>query len=140
MGGVGCPAQLLVAYSPFSWIATGILGHWLLPRHFSSYRRPHACAFAHALTHEVWRGRRRSIRSKRLSSTDASTLNDFVLPSLTAIARKTFIDCEIVGPANLYWWRGNGATDLVGPQMDAVYLEPSRKFLNGIHVGQLCFP
>jgi hypothetical protein len=66
-------------------------------------------------------------------------LNDFVLPSLTAIARKTFTDCEIVGPANLYWWRGNSATDLVGPQMDAVYLEPSRRFFNGITLDSCVF-
>jgi hypothetical protein len=132
-------AQLLVAYSPFSWIATGILGALVTGTTFFLVQ---AAARLRLRTRFDARSLEGPSPVNPLEKTFINRriyLNDFVLPSLTAIARKTFIDCEIVGPANLYWWRGNSATDLVGPQMDAVYFEPNRRFFNGITLDNCVF-
>jgi len=59
-------------------------------------------------------------------------ISEMVLPSHRVLTNKTFIDCEIVGPANLYWFRGNAAAAPYGPKIDAVYLEPKATFFNGI--------
>jgi hypothetical protein len=58
-------------------------------------------------------------------------INDFTLPSHALIDGKTFIDCEIVGPANLFWQPGNIANEIKPPRCDAVYLEPGVQFFNG---------
>ncbi len=66
-------------------------------------------------------------------------LNDFVLPSHTLIDGKTFIDCEIIGPAILYWYANNQATENKAPRIDAVYLDPSIKFFNGLTLQNCIF-
>jgi len=37
-------------------------------------------------------------------------LNEFVLPSHTIIENKTFIDCDLIGPANIYFHSSNNAS------------------------------
>ncbi|MCW5752663.1 MAG: hypothetical protein KIT81_16125 [Alphaproteobacteria bacterium] len=66
-------------------------------------------------------------------------VNDFTLPSLALIDDKTFIDCEIIGPANLFWPAGNMASEIRPPRFDAVYLEPGVKFFNGITLRNCIF-
>ncbi|TMJ01342.1 MAG: hypothetical protein E6G97_15750 [Alphaproteobacteria bacterium] len=58
-------------------------------------------------------------------------LNDFALPSHPYIEGKTFVDCDIIGPANVYWAFGNQANPLRPPVMDAVCLDPGASFTNG---------
>lgn len=49
-------------------------------------------------------------------------LNEFVLPSLPYVEGKTFIDCEIVGPANLILRSGNSVTAQKLPYCDGYVL------------------
>jgi hypothetical protein len=58
-------------------------------------------------------------------------VNDFVLPSHPFIDGKTFIDCDIVGPACIYFSSNNQANPIRPPKVDAVWLEPGAKFNNG---------
>jgi hypothetical protein len=58
-------------------------------------------------------------------------VNDFVLPSHPYIENKTFIDCDIIGPANLYFYVGNQMSPVKPPPIDAVCLDPTKKFSNG---------
>ncbi len=66
-------------------------------------------------------------------------LNDFVLPSHTLIDGKTFIDCEIIGPANIYWFYNNQATENKLPRIDAVYLDPKIIFTSGFTLQNCIF-
>jgi len=129
----------LASYAPLSWVAAGILGAL-------------ATALAFLLVQVAVRLRLRTRFDARnlagpspinpLEKTFVNRriyVNDFVLPSNTIISDKTFIDCEIVGPANLYWWRGNNAPTLLGPPMDAVYLDPKKHFSNGIGLDNCIF-
>ena len=55
---------------------------------------------------------------------------DFSLPSWTVIEQRTFIECEIIGPANIYLLETQ-ATHIPPPALDAVVLDPSARFNNG---------
>ncbi len=59
-------------------------------------------------------------------------LNDFVLPSQPRVVGKTFVDCEIVGPANMYFELDNSVDDVQPGLVDAVSLSGERQFYNGI--------
>lgn len=131
--------DMFSAYKPFSWVAAGILGAAVT-----------ALIFLVVQLAVRLRVRSRFDARNLASSSPVNPLdktfvnrriyvNDFVLPSNQVIAGKSFIDCEIVGPANLYWWRGNNATAPLGPQMDAVYLDPGKKFMNGIALDNCIF-
>jgi hypothetical protein len=58
-------------------------------------------------------------------------LNEFALPSHPIIEGKTFIDCEIIGPANVYLQVGNSVSEPRLPFCDAVLLDGARHFVNG---------
>lgn len=50
-------------------------------------------------------------------------LNEFCLPSHPLVEDKTFIDCEIIGPANILFVSGNNITQGRYPVCDAVRLK-----------------
>ena len=58
-------------------------------------------------------------------------LNDFILPSNPVVTEKTFVDCEIVGPANIFLAVGNRIDDIQSDKVDAVALSQDAQFLNG---------
>lgn len=64
-------------------------------------------------------------------------LNDFILPSNPLVDGKTFVDCEIVGPANIFLSINNNINDIRSPRVDAVALSGLKDFLNG-YVFQNC--
>ena len=59
-------------------------------------------------------------------------LNDFILPSGQVLEGKSFIECEIIGPCNLFMIAGNSINDPRGPITDGVILEP-HKAINNAH-------
>lgn len=126
-------------YAPLSWIVAGFSGLLLY-------------AVSVAL---IGFGRGRNIRAKYNARLIASTggvdpmakvfedkrifLNDFVLPSNPSIESKTFVNCEIVGPANLYLQFDNNIRDIRIGKIDAVALKPESVFLNGIFLRNCTF-
>jgi hypothetical protein len=59
-------------------------------------------------------------------------VSDFVLPSHRLIQGKTFINCDIIGPACLYFNSNNQATNIRFPIVDGIWLHPSAKFNSAI--------
>lgn len=55
-------------------------------------------------------------------------LNDLVLPSQPQVIGKTFVDCKIVGPANMYFEFDNSVDDVQPGSVDAVALSGERQF------------
>ena len=51
-------------------------------------------------------------------------INDFVLPSHTLIENKTFIHCDLIGPANIYFLPNTQTYDTRLPRIDAVWMSP----------------
>jgi hypothetical protein len=58
-------------------------------------------------------------------------LSAFALPSHPYIENKTFINCDFIGPANIYFLAGNAAQEIRAPRFDAVWLAPTAQFFNG---------
>ena len=126
-------------YQPFSWVAAGLSGMLVV-----------AIAFAVFSS-----ARSRYVRSqydinlyKRSGFVDpmAATfenkrifLSDFILPSDPYIGEKTFINCEIVGPANLFFQGNYQVHEQMLPFVDAVMLNGDRNFFNGITVENCTF-
>lgn len=119
-------------YAPFSWVVAGFTG-----------------LIIYALV--VWLigvGRSKLVRSKydakfiqetggvdplaRVFEGKRIYLNDFVLPSQPQVIGKTFVDCEIVGPTNMYFESDNSVDDVKPGTVDAVALSGERQFYNGI--------
>ena len=58
-------------------------------------------------------------------------LNDFILPSSPVIIDRLFVDCDIVGPANIFLSIDNTISHGKSGKVDAVALSAGSKFLNG---------
>lgn len=124
-------AKIFVAYSPFSWVVAGfagLLGFSLSVAAFGwgskTYTRSkydNTMLAKGALIDPL----AKTFEKKRIF------LNEFLLPSHPYCDGKTFIDCEIVGPANIYLEIGNNINEPKLPRCDAVLLDPSKIFYNG---------
>lgn len=118
-------------YSPFSWVVAGFAGLLTL-----------------ALYHFVLGyGRSLKVRAKidaRLLGSSPGVdplakvfegkrtfLNDLILPSNPTVNGKTFVDCEIVGPANIFLQVGNAINDVAYSNIDGVVLDGVTPFNNG---------
>jgi hypothetical protein len=118
-------ASIFSQYAPLSWITAGIVG-----------------GFLWAVIRLIWvAGYRIKIRAQydakfiehggQFNPLDLTFerqriyLNDFALPSNPLIEGKTFIDCEIIGPAIIYFKSSNSANPIRPPKLDAVWLHPN---------------
>lgn len=66
-------------------------------------------------------------------------VDDLVLPSHPLIDGKTFVDCDIIGPANIYFSYGNNIPTLRPPNIDMVCLDPAKTFFNGFAFSNCIF-
>lgn len=57
-------------------------------------------------------------------------LNDFVLPSFPVIQGKTFVNCDIVGPAVIYFSITTSAQPIRQPRIDAVWVPSNARPTN----------
>jgi hypothetical protein len=126
-------------YAPASWVAAGFVGMLM----FSA---------AYAL---VGIGRSRWVRARYdrnmlskgpYADPMAKTyedmriyLNDFCLPSHTLIENKTFVNCQLIGPANIILQYGNNIKDAAYPISDAVLLKEDANLFNAIYVRNCVF-
>ena len=126
-------------YSPFSWVAAGFLGLFVYS----------VCVALNGF------GQGRAVRARYDAKFLAATggvdplakvfegkrifLNDFVLPSNPYVDGKTFVDCEIVGPANLFLESDNAINNVQPGTVDAVALSGERQFFNGASLRNCTF-
>ncbi|MBL6600016.1 MAG: hypothetical protein ISP41_14085 [Alphaproteobacteria bacterium] len=124
--------EIFSQYAPLSWIAAGFVGFIVFCVGFLVYSKAHQIYVRS-------RFNARSISSgayvdpmAKMFERKRIFLSDFCLPSSQVINDKNFVDCEIIGPANLYLAYGNKADEPVLPKCDATVLFPGAKFFNGI--------
>lgn len=131
--------NLFADYSPFSWVAAGFIGFLLFA--FGYF------LIAHARSKWV-RSRYDHNLYKRTGFVDpmAATfenkrifLSDFILPSDPHIEGKTFINCEIIGPANLFFRNNNRVDEHRLPVCDGIVIQPGKPFLNGVFLDGCAF-
>lgn len=119
------------AYSPASWVAAGFAGLIFVVIGYAIY------AWAAAKRVRSKYDKRMLAMGGAIDPLDKTFerkriyLNEFCLPSLPLIEDKTFIDCEIVGPANVIFVAGNNITQARYPICDAVLLHPDVIANNG---------
>lgn len=125
-------ARIFSQYAPLSWIVAGFCGLLLvvlirLLWHYGSRIRINALFDLKSLGDHGgdFNPLDMTFERKRIY------LNSFVLPSHSLVDGKTFIDCDIVGPANIYFHSSNLAQPIKPPKVDAVWLHPSAQFFNG---------
>lgn len=123
--------NVLAEYAPLSWVAIGFMGLF-------GYA---GCVALYGI------GQRYNVRARYDAKFMAETggvdplskvfegkrifLNDFVLPSNPFVDGKSFVDCEIVGPANIYLAMNNDIRDVKPNRVDAVALSGTNPFFNG---------
>jgi hypothetical protein len=127
-------------YAPLSWVFAGFAGLSLSVLCFATY------SWAYL---RIIRARYDSRLYERSGFVDpmAKTfenrrihLSDFVLPSTPLIAGKAFINCEIIGPANLLFRVGNSVAEQKLPFVDGWLLRPDVKnFYNCIVIDSCTF-
>jgi hypothetical protein len=123
-------ARIFADYSPLSWVVAGFIGGliWVMCLYIS--------ALAYKLRVVTAYNARFLDKGVLVNPLDALferkriLLNDFVLPSHRLIG-KVFVDCDLIGPANIYLHSGNRADPIREPKFDAVWLSPAAAFDNG---------
>jgi hypothetical protein len=124
-------AGVFADYAPLSWVIAGFLGLLFYAMCVAVYGY----------------GRSRAVRSKYDAKFMAETggvdplskvfegkriyLNDFILPSSPVVDGKTFVECEIVGPANIFLQAENAINNIKPGMVDAVALDHEKQFFNG---------
>jgi hypothetical protein len=124
-------AEIAQEYAPFSWVLAGFAGVVIAA----------ICYFLLAIGYRI---RIRAKYDEKLLGSSGPInpldrtfegrrifLNDFVLPSHPLVEGKTFIDCEIIGPADIFFEWGNNASSNRDPRLDAVLLNRRNVFTNG---------
>lgn len=118
-------------YAPLSWVAAGFVG-----------------LLVYAVAVFVYgTGQQRSVRARydakfmketggvdpmaKVFENNRIFLNDFILPSSPTVDGKTFVDCDIVGPANMFLEADNAINNIKPGAVDAVSLDGKTPFHNG---------
>jgi hypothetical protein len=123
--------NLFSQHGALSWVVAGFagMGTWAIIRvvwHWASILQVRASYDARMLSHgSIVNPLDTTFEKKRI------LINDFCLPSHPFIEGKTFIDCDLIGPANIYFHESNLAHPIKAPPIDAVWLAPRAEFRNG---------
>lgn len=129
---VTAATQQFQAYAPLSWTVAGFAGMLLVALMWAlvgyGYRSLIRARYDARLIESsgIVNPMDRTLEGKRIF------VDHLVLPSHPHILNKTFVDCEIIGPANIYLVEGSQAVENKLPRIDAVFIAPGHKFHNGV--------
>jgi hypothetical protein len=132
-------AQIFSEYAPLSWVIAGFAGVllWTIARLIWN--------FAYQVKVRAQYDARFLERSGNYNPLDLTFekkriyLDDFALPSHTVIQGKTFIQCDIIGPASVYFAGNNSAVDIKQPIIDGVWLHPDARYNAGFQIYNCIF-
>jgi hypothetical protein len=132
-------AQIFSQYAPLSWVVAGFVGVllWSVTRLIWNW--------AYQIKIRAQYDARFLERSGNYNPLDLTFekkriyLDDFALPSHTIINGKTFIQCEIIGPASVYFAGSNNAVDIRPPIIDGVWLHPDARYNAGFQFHNCIF-
>jgi hypothetical protein len=124
-------AQIFSQFAPLSWVVAGFVGvlAWAIIRLIWNW--------AYQIKVRAQYDARFLERSGNYNPLDLTFekkrihLDDFALPSHTIIQGKTFIQCDIIGPASVYFAGSNSAVGIKAPIIDAVWLHPDARYHAG---------
>ena len=131
--------ELFSAYAPFSWVSAGICGGFIVSAAYWLFASSRAKWVRTKYDNTMMlRGGMvdplaKTFEAKRIY------LSEFVLPSHPLVEGKTFIDCEIIGPANVLLVSGNSIAEGRSPSCDAVALRDGDVPINGVFLRNCTF-
>ena len=115
--------KVFEGYAPASWVAAGFLGLFVASATYgiAALARGKWVRARYDATMLAQGGAvdplEKTFERKRIY------LNEFCLPSHPFIEGKAFIDCELIGPANIIFVSGNNISDARLPIVDAIYMK-----------------
>lgn len=126
-------------YAPLSWVGAGLTGFLLFCFGFFVF-----AVARERLVRARYNARAMSKGSfanplEKIFERQRIYLNDFALPSNPYIHDKTFIDCEIIGPCNIFLVTGNRVDEPMPPKCDAAVLPPDTKIFNSYSLTNCSF-
>jgi hypothetical protein len=127
-------AELFKEYEPFSWVVAGFVGVaiavilYLLWQVASLVRTKAKFNILFTEKHPGVDPMKDTFENRRIF------LNEFALPTDPWIENKTFINCDIVGPANMFFGNGVAISESRGPNIDVVYLPETTRPTNGFGI------
>lgn len=124
-------ADLFADYAPLSWVVAGFAGllAWALAAALFSFAR--AVGIRARFNKELIRKGGSYIDPLALTfEAKRIYINDFILPSAPYAENKTFISCDIVGPAVIFLDAANVIRDLVNPRVDFVLVPDDANPMN----------
>lgn len=130
---------IFIEYSPFSWVAAGFGGLIASAIVYALYGYARSKIVKAKYDNNLYQRTgfvdpmAKTFENKRIF------IADFVLPSDPFITDKTFINCEIIGPANLFLRGHYQVNEQQLPICDAVALNGDRRFFNGVTVENCTF-
>jgi hypothetical protein len=119
------------AYAPFSWMFAAFVGAGLAALIYQLGISAHRQLIRNRYDAKLLANGgaidplAKTFESKRIY------LNEFALPSKPLIEGKTFIECELIGPANVVLVSGNTVTDQQLPICDAILIAEGADPSNG---------
>lgn len=132
-------ANVLEKYAPFSWVLAGFFGLLLAALTYrigvAAYRQQVRNRYDAKLLAQggAIDPLAKTFEGKRIF------LNEFILPSHPLIEGKTFINCQIIGPANVILVVGNSVNEPRMPHCDAVLMHKESRPVNGFAFSNCTF-
>ncbi len=145
MGSFAIPAwavkttELFKEYEPFSWVVAGFIGVAIVVLLTFLWRLGFWFLTKAQFTKLFIDKHPNVDPMKDTFENQRVFLNEFVLPTDPWIENKTFINCDIIGPANMFFVAGVSITETRGPNIDVVYLPATTKPTNGFGVSNSIF-
>ncbi|MBL4757654.1 MAG: hypothetical protein JKY32_08455, partial [Rhizobiales bacterium] len=115
-------AELFKEYEPFSWVVAGFVGVAIVVLLTLLWRLGFLLLTKAQFTKLFIDKHPNVDPMKDTFENQRIFLNEIVLPTDPWIENKTFINCDIIGPANIFFGVGVTMTETRGPNIDVVYL------------------
>lgn len=122
--------NLLSDFAPLSWVGAGFSGFLLFCLGFWVYAQARfRVVRARFASRSLEKGGNAN-PMEQVFERRRIFLNEFALPSSPFITDKTFVDCEIIGPCNIYLIAGCNVSETKLPNCDAIVLDSESKPFN----------
>lgn len=132
-------SEKFAEYAPFSWVAAGFLGMLIVSIAYALSGWAYSKFIRARYDAKMIAGGSYVDPMAKTYEDRRIFLGEFCLPSHPMIEKKTFINCQIIGPANIVLEFGNSVQDAAFPISDAVLMKPGHKLFNAVIVRDCIF-
>jgi hypothetical protein len=125
-------AELFPAYSPASWVAAGFLGFFVIAAGYWLFTSAYSRWISARYNARLYEKSDFIDPMGKIFQDQRIFLDGFILPSHPLVEGKTFINCDIIGPANIVLQYMNHVSSQRYPICDTVLLKDNATYYNAI--------